>query len=148
LLNAKRPMIIVGSGVVEHPDGKAFFGELASFLDKNAAKFNTPEWNGFNILQRAASRAGAHEIGFAVPSNAVAETKPKFIWLLGADEVTAADIPCGAFDVYQGHHGGRGAQVAEVVLPGAAYVEKAATYVNTEARVQMTRAPISPPGAS
>jgi NADH dehydrogenase/NADH:ubiquinone oxidoreductase subunit G len=50
------------------------------------------------------------------------------------------DIPKDAFVVYQGHHGDRGAQIADVVLPGAAYTEKAGTYVNTEGRVQMTRA--------
>ena len=38
-----------------------------------------------------------------------------------------------------GHHGDRGAYLADVVLPGAAYTEKTATYVNTEGRPQQTR---------
>ena len=145
---AKKPMIIVGSGVTDHPDAKAFYELIGSFVDKNAANFLTPEHNGFNILQRAASRAGAFEVGFTVPSNAVAETKPKFVWLLGADEVNEADIPKDAFVVYQGHHGDRGAQIADIVLPGAAYTEKAGTYVNTEGRSQITRAATSLPGAA
>jgi NADH dehydrogenase (ubiquinone) Fe-S protein 1 len=78
----------------------------------------------------------------------VGNTKPKFVWLLGADEFAASDIPKDAFVVYQGHHGDRGAQIADVVLPGAAYTEKAGTYVNTEGRVQMTRAATSLPGAA
>ncbi|KAI1084079.1 hypothetical protein F5B20DRAFT_526647 [Whalleya microplaca] len=148
LQSAKKPMIIVGSGVTEHPDAKAYYELIGSFVEKNAANFLTEEHNGFNILQRAASRAGAFEVGFTTPSPAVAETKPKFIWLLGADEIDDADIPKDAFVVYQGHHGDRGAQIADVILPGAAYTEKAGTYVNTEGRVQMTRAATSLPGAA
>ncbi len=145
---AKKPMIVVGSGVTDHPDAKAFYELIGSYVDKHAANFLTPEHNGFNILQRAASRAGAFEVGFTVPSAKVAETKPKFIWLLGADEINEADIPKDAFVVYQGHHGDRGAQIADIILPGAAYTEKAGTYVNTEGRAQITRAATSLPGAS
>ncbi|GBG64462.1 hypothetical protein CBR_g44347 [Chara braunii] len=36
-------------------------------------------------------------------------------------------------------YGYKGASMANVVLPGAAYTEKEGTYVNTEGRVQMTR---------
>jgi len=145
---AKRPMIIVGSSAVEHPDAKSIFETVGAFVDKNAANFLTPEWQGYNVLQRAASRAGAYEVGFTVPSPTVAATTPKIVWLLGADEISEADIPKGAFVVYQGHHGDRGAQLADVILPGAAYTEKAVTYINTEGRVQMTRAATALPGAA
>lgn len=148
LQSAKRPMIIVGSSAVEHQDAKAIFETVGSFVDKNAANFITPEWQGYNVLQRVASRAGAFEVGFTTPSPIVANTVPKFIWLLGADEVSESDIPKNAFVVYQGHHGDRGAQLADVILPGAAYTEKHGTYVNTEGRVQMTRAATSMPGAA
>ncbi len=145
---AKKPMIIVGSGVTDHADAKAFYELIGGFVDKNAATFLTEEWNGYNVLQKAASRVGAFEVGFVTPSTAVAETKPKFVWLLGADEISEADIPQDAFVVYQGHHGDKGAQLADVILPGAAYTEKAGTYLNTEGRVQMTRAATSLPGAA
>lgn len=148
LSSAKRPMIIVGSSAVEHPDAKAIFETVGAFVEKNAANFRTPEWQGYNVLQRAASRAGAYDVGFTTPSPTVAQTTPKFVWLLGADEIDEADIPKGAFVVYQGHHGDRGAQLADVVLPGAAYTEKHGTYVNTEGRVQLTRAATSVPGAA
>ncbi|KAG8526217.1 NADH dehydrogenase (ubiquinone) 78K chain precursor, 5-prime end [Bacidia gigantensis] len=148
LQSAQRPLIIVGSLATEHPDSKAIFEIVGSFVDKNTSNFITPEWQGYNVLQRAASRAGAYDIGFTVPSPAVAETKPKIIWLLGADEITDSDIPKDAFVVYQGHHGDRGAQLADVVLPGSAYTEKNVTYVNTEGRTQMSRAATSMPGAA
>ena len=112
-----------------------------------------PNWAHFLVsmstsFDRRPSRAGAYEVGFTTPSPEVTETTPKFVWLLAADEVNAADIPKNAFVVYQGHHGDKGAALADVVLPGAAYTEKAGTYVNTEGRVQMTRAATSLPGAA
>ena len=148
LQSAQRTMIIVGSTAVEHPDAKSIFEMVGAFVDKNAANFITREWQGYNVLQRAASRAGAYDVGFTTPSPTVANTTPRFIWLLGADEIQESDIPKGAFVVYQGHHGDKGAQLADVILPGAAYTEKAGTYVNTEGRVQMTRAATSMPGAA
>ena len=148
LAAASNPLIIVGSSAVEHADAKAIYETVGSFVEKNKAKFLTPEWNGYNVLQRAASRAAAYEVGFAVPSPAVANTTPKFIWLLGADEISAADIPKDAFVVYQGHHGDKGAQLADVILPGATYTEKHATWVNTEGRVQIGRAATSVHGAA
>ena len=36
--------------------------------------------------------------------------------------------------------------MADVVLPGATYTEKDATYVNTEGRAQLTRLAVSSPG--
>ena len=148
LQSAQRPMIILGSQAAEHPDSKSIFETVGSFVDKHASNFLTPEWQGYNVLQRAASRAGAYDVGFTVPSPTVADTPPKFIWLLGADEIAESDIPKDAFVVYQGHHGDRGAQLADVILPAAAYTEKAGTYVSTDGRVQMTRAACSLPGAA
>ena len=145
---AKRPMIIVGSSAVEHPDAKFIFETVGVFVDKNAANFLTADWQGYNVLQRAASRSGAYDVGFSVPSPTVAATTPKIVWLLGADEISASDIPKDAFVIYQGHHGDKGAQLANVILPGAAYTEKHVTYVNTEGRVQLTRAATSLPGAA
>lgn len=148
LKSAKKPMIIVGSGAVEHEDAKAIYETVGSFVEKNKANFQTPEWNGYNVLQRAASRTGAFEVGFTVSRPETANTKPKVVWLLGADEIDASEIPKDAFVVYQGHHGDRGAALADVVLPGAAFTEKGVTYVNTEGRVQMSRAATSAYGAA
>lgn len=148
LASANRPTIIVGSAVAEHPDGKAMFELIGQFVDKNSAKFIAPEWNGYNILQRAASRVGAYDVGFCTPNPTVSQTKPKIIFLLGADEIQASDIPKGAFVIYQGHHGDTGTQYADVVLPGATYTEKSGTYVNTEGRVQLTRPAATLPGVA
>lgn len=52
LLSGKRPMIVMGSGVAEHVDGKAMYEMVGQFLEKNSAKFINEEWNGYNVLQR------------------------------------------------------------------------------------------------
>jgi NADH-quinone oxidoreductase subunit G len=65
------------------------------------------------------------------------------LFLLGADETK---VPEGTFVVYIGTHGDRGAHRADVILPGAAYTEKSAIYVNTEGRVQISGRAAFPPG--
>lgn len=147
LSKASKPLIIIGSGVSESEDLQAVYKTVSEFASKNA-NFNTPEWNGVNLLHREASRVAALDIGFQTLSKEVAETKPKIIYLLGADEIKNKDIPKDAFVIYQGHHGDLGASFADVILPGSAYTEKAATYVNTEGRSQTTRAAVNPPGVA
>lgn len=148
LASASKPMIIVGSGAVEHQDAKSIYETIGSFVEKNKAKFQTEDWQGYNVLQRAASRVGAYEVGFTVANPETTKVTPKFLWLLGADEIDAADIPKNAFVVYQGHHGDKGAGLADVVLPAPAYTEKSGTYLNTEARVQQSRPATSVYGAA
>lgn len=145
---AKKPLIVVGSGVLDSQDSDAVFKTLSEYVNKNEATFNTPEWNGFNLLHREASRAGSLDIGFAPATAELAKVEPKIVYLLGADEFKPEDIPKDAFVIYQGHHGDKGASYADVILPGAAYTEKAATFVNTEGRVQSTRAATNPPGVA
>ncbi|CAH6718428.1 putative NADH-ubiquinone oxidoreductase 78 kDa subunit, mitochondrial [[Candida] jaroonii] len=147
LSKATKPLIIIGSGVSESEDLQAVYKTVGEFVSKNA-NFNTPEWNGVNLLHREASRVAALDIGFQTLSKEVAETKPKIIYLLGADEIKNKDIPKDAFVIYQGHHGDLGASFADVILPGSAYTEKAATFVNTEGRSQTTRAAVNPPGVA
>jgi NADH-quinone oxidoreductase subunit G len=65
------------------------------------------------------------------------------LFLLGADEI---EVGPGAFVVYQGTHGDRGAHRADVILPGAAYTEKTGTYVNIEGRAQIATRAVFPPG--
>lgn len=145
LAGASKPLIIVGSGVAASEDANAIYSAVAEFASKHA-NFSTPEWNGVNLLHREASRVAALDLGF---QRLRKDAKPaKFVYLLGADEVKGADIPKDAFVVYQGHHGDVGASFADVILPGAAYTEKSATYVNTEGRTQVTRAATNAPGAA
>ena len=112
------------------------------------------DWNGFNLLHLAAGRVGALELGF-LPGpggrdihgilDGAASGEIEAVYLLGADEIDPARLG-KAFVIYQGHHGDRGAHRADVILPGAAYTEKNALYVNTEGRVQLARMATFPLG--
>jgi NADH dehydrogenase/NADH:ubiquinone oxidoreductase subunit G len=69
-----------------------------------------------------------------------------FVYSLGAE--AGIEKSPGAFVVYQGHHGDVGAASADVILPGAAYTEKAGTYVNTEGRAQRAMPAVAPLGSA
>jgi NADH-quinone oxidoreductase subunit G len=154
LEGAKRPMLILGQGALARPDGDAVLALAA----KAAAAIGAPKpelgWNGFNVLHNAAARVGGLDLGF-VPGktgldvgamlDAAASGDIEVLYLLGADEIDMERLG-NAFVIYQGSHGDRGAHRADVVLPGAAYTEKDATYVNTEGRPQMTARAVFPPG--
>ncbi len=138
---AKKPMIILGMGALQGEDGQAVHA-LAHDIAKTY-KVVKPEWNGFNMLHNAASRVGALDVGFAQDDFYIGDAS--FVYLLGADFDTSF-LNSKAFVVYQGHHGDLGAHRADVILPGAAYTEKTALYVNTEGRVQQTLRAVMPPG--
>lgn len=149
LAEAKKPMIVVGSSVIENAkDSEYLLSKVSELADKFKNTLFQDGWNGMNVLQRAASRTAAYEIGFVPTSSEAAKAPVDFLYLLNADEVSGADIPKDAFVVYQGHHGDVGAQYADVILPGSAFTEKNATYVNTEGRAQITRAGVNPPAAA
>jgi NADH-quinone oxidoreductase subunit G len=111
-------------------------------------------WNGFSVLHTAAARVAGLDLGL-VPGkggrdvDAILEGVEKgeidVVYLLGADEIDTVRLG-KSFVIYQGSHGDRGAHRADVILPGATYTEKDATYVNTEGRPQMTARAVFPPG--
>ncbi|MBT7248870.1 MAG: NADH-quinone oxidoreductase subunit G [Rhodospirillaceae bacterium] len=152
LKNAEKPMLIIGQGVLTRTDGAAVLG-LARRVANNRGMVSSG-WNGFNVLHTAAARVGGLDLGF-VPNDGgrdvagildgAASGDIKVVYLLGADEIDTSRLG-DAFVIYQGHHGDAGAHRADVILPGAAYTEKNATYVNTEGRVQLARRAIFPPG--
>ncbi len=149
LRDAKRPMVVLGAGMLARPDGAA----LLATCWKLAAEIGalSPEWHGFNVLHTAAGRVGALDLGFLPGPHGKSFAQMMggevdLLWLLGADEFNMDRIGRDTFVVYQGHHGDRGAVRADVILPGAAYTEKTGTYINTEGRVQRSLMAIYPPG--
>ena len=140
---AQHPLIVVGESAANQPGVLAAAASLAREVGAV-----TPEWNGFGVLHNAAARVGALDLGF-VPGEGgldfagIVGGGVDVLFNLGADE---CEVAPGAFVIYQGTHGDRGATRADVILPGAAYTEKSATYVNTEGRVQMTNRAGFPPG--
>jgi NADH-quinone oxidoreductase subunit G len=152
LKTAERAAVIVGMGALARPDGAAILA-LARQLAESCGMIEE-DWNGFNVLHTAAARVGGLDLGFLPGDSgrdlagilAGAEAgEIEAVYLLGADEVDMARLG-KAFVIYQGHHGDAGAHRADVILSGATYTEKNATYVNTEGRVQLARLAAFPPG--
>ena len=152
LERAERSMLIVGQGALARPDGARVLGLARAVAERFGMVGES--WNGFNVLHTAAARVGGLDLGF-VPGadgrdvagilDGASAGEIEVVYLLGADEVDT-DRLGSAFVIYQGHHGDRGAHRADVILPGAAYTEKNATYVNTEGRPQLARLAVFPPG--
>ena len=152
LKGAEKPMVIIGQGALARPDGAAILATVRKIAEGRGMV--SDDWNGFNVLHTAAARVGGLDLGF-VPAEGGLDTagilegaesgEVEVVYLLGADEVDTAKLE-KAFVVYQGHHGDASAQCADVILPGAAYTEKNATFVNTEGRPQQTRLAVFPPG--
>ncbi|MGZ5879497.1 MAG: NADH-quinone oxidoreductase subunit NuoG [Croceibacterium sp.] len=138
---AAKPAVIVGGG-----------GLAAGALDAAlglAAEWSLVRegWNGFNVLHFSAARMGALMLGFAQKGGMadLVNAKPKVLLALGADEADFSKFD-GSLKVYIGHHGDKGAHAADIILPAAAYTEKAGIYVNAEGRVQYADKAVFAPG--
>jgi NADH-quinone oxidoreductase subunit G len=128
-------LVIVGQGALAREDGAAVLGEAMALCELTDSRLL--------VLHTAASRVGAMDLGCVAEGGLEAVLGAEVILNLGADEI---DVPAGPFVVYQGSHGDRGAHRAEVILPGAAWVEESGIFVNTEGRPQMANRAGFPPG--
>ena len=126
LAGAKVPegtIVIVGAGAVREADGEAVLAACMALSGRML------------VLHTAAGRVGAMDVGAVTEGGmAAAIDGAEVIYNLGADEV---EIAAGAFVIYQGSHGDRGAHRADIILPGAAYTEENGLFVNTEGRPQL-----------
>jgi NADH-quinone oxidoreductase subunit G len=146
--SAQRPAVIVGGGAIRGAQGASLALVSTLGLIKDAAASGSGSgWNGYNVLHISAARMGGLMLGYAQKGGMadIAKARPKLTFLLGADDV-AEEALAGSLKVYVGHHGDRGAHMADVILPGAAYTEKSGTYVNLEGRVQRGDRAVFPPG--
>jgi NADH-quinone oxidoreductase subunit G len=119
-------IVIVGQGALQDADGAAVLAAAMAFVARSNSKLM--------VLHTAASRVGALDVGAVNDRGMEAVSAADVIYNLGADEV---EIGEGAFVIYQGSHGDRGAHRADVILPGAAYTEESGLFVNTEGRPQL-----------
>jgi NADH-quinone oxidoreductase subunit G len=152
--DAEHPLLILGQAALARPEGDGVLALAAQAAKSLGGVDSELGWNGFNVLHNAAARVGGLDLGF-VPGKSgrdvasILEGAEKgdieVVYLLGADELEMERLG-SAFVIYQGSHGDRGAHRADVILPGAAYTEKDAIYVNTEGRPQMTSRAVFPPG--
>jgi NADH-quinone oxidoreductase subunit G len=146
--DAKRPAMILGVGALARPDGAAVLAAAARAAQ--ALGVVREGWNGWNVLHTAAGRVGGLDLGF-VPrlgglsaAQLVQPGAADVLFLMGVDEMDLTRTD--AFVIYMGTHGDAGAHRADVILPGAAYTEKSALWVNTEGRVQRGERVVFPKG--
>jgi NADH-quinone oxidoreductase subunit G len=146
---AKKPLIIIGESALELNSGGFIFEELKNFLYQK--KLISEKWNALNILIQNASTVGALDFkiqnkdknNFEFFDN-IKNNKFKLLYLLNSDNLKFEKND--EFIIYQGSHGDRGAEIADVVLPSAAYTEENGLYQNLEGRVQECRKASYPAG--
>ena len=119
-------VVIVGQGALREADGSAVLGAAMQLAEETNSKLM--------VLHTAAGRVGAMDVNAVNENGMDGVNAAEVIYNLGADEV---EIGEGAFVIYQGSHGDRGAHRADVILPAAAYTEENGLFVNTEGRPQL-----------
>ena len=152
LLSAKKPIIIIGESALELKSGKYIFEEFKKFLVKN--NLIKTDWNPLNILIQNASTVGLLDLKILANEKEndfiffenLANKKFKLLYLLGSDNLEFKKN--NEFIVYQGSHGDRGAEIADVILPSATYTEQNGLYENLEGRVQACKKASYPIGES
>ncbi len=141
LKEAKNPMVILGTSCFMHSHAEGILHQVNLLHQQYNCQVN--------ILHTAAGRVGGLDVGFTPKAQGlnfaqiIASDHLKLLYLLNVD--IAANFG-KAFVVYQGHHGDQGAHRADVILPGAVFSEKLATYVNMEGVYQQTKQALPPPG--
>ena len=129
-------VVIVGMGALREADGEAVLSQAMKLAEATDSKLM--------VLHTAAARVGAMDVGAVTEGGMTAALDgAEVVYNLGADEV---EIAKGAFVIYQGSHGDRGAHRADVILPAAAYTEENGVFVNLEGRPQMANRAGFPPG--
>ena len=151
-LNSKKPIVIIGESALESPRGEFIFESIKNFLHKN--KFINENWNALNILFQNASTVGAIDLNLMSKEqnnnfiffDKLKNKNFKFLYLLGSDNLKINKNE--EFIVYQGSHGDKNAEIADLVLPSPAYTEQNGLYSNLEGRIQECRKASYPPGDS
>jgi len=149
LKNSKKPIFIIGESVLELKNGQFVLEELKKYLLKN--NFITESWNALNVLIQNAATVGAIDLGFYnlnennnyVFFDKLEKGEYKVLYLVGSDNLPIKKND--EFIIYQGSHGDKNAEIADIILPGAAYTEQDGLFTNLEGRVQECRKASYPP---
>ncbi|WP_435115314.1 NADH-quinone oxidoreductase subunit NuoG [Candidatus Pelagibacter bacterium nBUS_49] len=146
IIDANNPMIIMGKSLLNLASSKYFFDSIKNFLTQN--KKISEEWNSFNILSCDASTVGNYDLGIINESNNLLEDlqnhKFDIVYLIGQDNLNFDKKD--EFIIYQGSHGDKGAEIADIILPGSAYTEQDGYFTNLEGKLQKAYKASYPPG--
>ena len=146
IINAKKPMIILGESFLSTKSANYLFYYLKKFLLQNN-KFSN-EWNPLNLLSTDAATVGNLDLDIVNQEynliKNLNENKFELIYLLGQDNLNF--VKRNEFVIYQGSHGDKGAEIADIILPGAAFTEQSGHFTNIEGKVQKAFKASYPPG--
>ena len=145
---AKKPLIIFGQSSLKTKSAKYIFESVKSFLKKNNKI--SDEWNSLNTISENASTVGSFDLGLYKTvdgSNEVLKDLEnhmfEIVYLLGVDNLKFEKK--NEFVIYQGSHGDKGAEIADIILPGAAYTEQNGYFTNLEGKIQKAYKASFPP---
>ena len=148
IINAEKPIIIIGESLLNLKSSNYLFNTIKEFLFKND-KMNEL-WNSFNVLSTDAATVGNYDLGIIKKENNLLENLNKhffdIVYLLGRDNLDF--VKKNEFIIYQGSHGDKGAEMADIILPGSAYTEQDGYFTNLEGKVQKANKASYPPGDS
>ena len=146
IMNSKKPMIIIGESFLRLKSAEFLYNKITNFLEKNK-KF-TQDWNPINILSCDASTVGNFDLGLINNENNLLNdlksNKFEIVYLVGQDNIDFNKKD--EFVIYQGSHGDKGAEIADIILPGSAYTEQDGHYTNLEGIIQKAYKASYPPG--
>ncbi len=146
IIAAKKPLIILGESFFNTKSANYLFYSLKKFLKENNKITN--EWNSLNILSSDAATVGNLDLDIINSKDNLIdnlkENKFELIYLLGQDNLDFNKK--NEFIIYQGSHGDKGAEIADIILPGAAYTEQSAHFTNLEGKIQKAYKASYPPG--
>ena len=146
IIDSQKPLIIFGESFLKSKSAEFLLSSFKNFLLNNN-KF-TDDWNPFNFLPSDASTVGSLDLDIIDPKNQLIkglnENKFDLVFLIGQDNLKFNKK--NEFVIYVGSHGDNGAELADIVLPGAAYTEQSGHYTNLEGRVQKAYKASYPPG--
>ena len=144
--DAKKPLIIIGESLLNSNSSKYLFYKIKEFLIENNKI--TDDWNSFNVLSCDASTVGNYDLGIVNHENKLLDDlkdhKFDIIYLVGQDNLDFDKKD--EFIIYQGSHGDKGAEVADIILPGSAYTEQDGYFTNLEGKIQKAQKASYPPG--
>ena len=147
--NSKKPIIILGQSALRLKSGKFIFEEFKRFLI-SVNKINK-DWNSLNILSNHASTVGSYDLnilsskdGKNITLNQIKNNNFDILFLFGQDNLNFKKK--NEFIIYIGSHGDKGAEMADVILPGTTYTEQDGYYINLEGKIQKAYKASYPPG--
>ena len=146
IVESKKPMIIFGESFLRSKSADFLFNSFKKFLLNNN-KFSD-DWNPLNVLVSNAATVGNLDLDLIDQKNEMIknlnENKFDLVFLLGQDNLKFEKK--NEFVIYIGSHGDKGAELADIILPGAAYTEQSGHYTNLEGKIQKAYKASYPPG--